>query len=125
MQVSKNLPETQGQRQQESQGMQGCGHVVAEKFGIAEDVSGTRVVEEIPDGEGNDRDEQGKNAAPCRRRVSLARTAGAAVPTLPFRRGNKSITSHATKAHGVKIAVSFASAARENQSAVASLRSSK
>src|ERR1700756_5432474 len=62
MQIPERLPETQGQRQHESQRTERGSDVVAEKLWIAEDISGSNIVIDVPRRQRKQRNQKRQNA---------------------------------------------------------------
>ncbi len=58
VQIAEQVPKAQPERGQEANGIEGGAQVVTEEFRIAEDVSGARVVEDEPGGEGSEGEKQ-------------------------------------------------------------------
>src|SRR5579871_2978047 len=64
MQVSEGLPQAHAEHEQNAQRIDGRLHVVAEKFRIAEDVSGAHVVIGVPAAENEDREQASETQHP-------------------------------------------------------------
>src|SRR5439155_11250226 len=71
--MSRCLPDSQQQCQNNSQRMQGRLHVIVEEFRIAENKSRSEVVVGVPGGERNDRNEQNQRGLPTGKGTSSSR----------------------------------------------------
>ena len=110
MKIAEGLPEADEQGQQDSQRLKRALDVVAKEFRVAENQTSPRIVVGVPGGERREGKQERNRKSP---EIWRARSPFASIPEHAGE-----ISSHANRARGARMAVSFAKAASENQKAV-------